>query len=166
MILGTLPDTMYFGASKRVDVLKGKVFLTPHIGIASLFIVDEDDLFAQLPKGYDYMCNLSYRQWNLPNEALASPLKTLNVLHNIAELDGQIYTGQSGGYIHVVDISDKGAKDKLSLFTSDNPDREMIYSGDASLPILECIPHTCQWDFAFCRDNAKEHGFGKMTAQA
>jgi len=33
-----LPDIMYFGASKQIRELKGKIFLIPHIGIASCFI--------------------------------------------------------------------------------------------------------------------------------
>ena len=34
-----LPDIMYFGSSKQITELKIRVFLTPHKGLASLFII-------------------------------------------------------------------------------------------------------------------------------
>lgn len=61
-----LPEIMFFGSSKRVGKLKGRVFLSPHIGIASLFIIDVDDLFNTFPAGYETSCNISYRQWYFP----------------------------------------------------------------------------------------------------
>lgn len=50
-----LPNIMYFGASKQFHELNGRVFLTPYIGIASLFIINIPDLF---PKGYQIKCNI------------------------------------------------------------------------------------------------------------
>jgi hypothetical protein len=150
-----LPDIMYFGSSKQITELKNKVFLTPHIGLASLFIITGDDLF---PQGYRTSCNLSYRQWNFPNELLQEPLKMVNVRHNIVAFENEIFEGQSSGYIHVVDITN--VKNKLSLFVTNNPDREVIYNGDESLTIIEIIPHTVQWDFTFNPDDVKQFGIG------
>ncbi len=150
-----LPDTMYFGSAKQILELKNKVFLTPHIGIASLFIIDDRDLF---PKGYNCNCNISYRQWNYSNNLLAKSLKTINVLHNIAAFENKTFEGQSSGYIHVVDISK--VKDKLSLFVTNDPDREVIYNGEEPLIIIKYIPHTVQWDFNFSQDDVKQFGVG------
>ena len=111
-----LPDTMYFGSSKQMKELKGKVFLTPHIGIASLFVIDTDDLF---PTGYSISCNLGYRQWAFSDDLLTKPLKMVNVTHNIVDFGARVFEGESSGYIHTIDISD--AKDQLSLFTTNDP---------------------------------------------
>ena len=56
----TLPDIMYFGAPKEIPQLTKRVFLTPHAGIASLFVIDAEDLF---PKGYSVNGNIFYDQW-------------------------------------------------------------------------------------------------------
>jgi hypothetical protein len=149
------PDTMYFGSPKQILELKKKVFLTPHIGIASLFIINDNDLF---PKGYRINCNIGYRQWSYPNDLLAEPLKTANVLHNIAAFKNETFKGQSSGYIHVIDISK--IKDKLSLFVTNNPDREVIYNGEEPLVIVKFISHTVQWDCKFSQDEAERHGIG------
>jgi len=152
-----LPDIMYFGAANQISELKGQVFLTPHIGIASLFIIDTDDLFREF-KGYEISCNLSYRQWSYPNDLLDEPLKKVNVGHNIVDFENRTCSGMSSGYIHVVDVSK--VKDKLTLFTTNDPDRELIYSGDEPLPIIQYIPHTLEWDFCFCAEDVKIHGTG------
>ena len=92
-----LPNIMYFGSSKQIHELKNRVFLTPYIGIASLFIIDNSDLF---PKGYSISCNLGYRQWNYSNDLLAEPLKMVNVRHNIVAFENETFKGKSSGYIH------------------------------------------------------------------
>ncbi|MDR0292638.1 MAG: hypothetical protein LBH95_00600 [Oscillospiraceae bacterium] len=155
MNTGALPDTMYFGSAKQIKELRNRVFLTPHIGIASLFIINTGDLF---PKGYICKCNISYRQWTYSNDLLAEPLKTVNALHNIVAFEKETFSGQSSGYIHVVDISK--VKDRLSLFDTNDPDREVIYYGEEPLMIMKRIPHTVRWDFTFNRDDVKRFGMG------
>ena len=153
-----LPDIMYFGSSKQITELKNRVFLTPHIGIASLFIIDTDDFFRTFPKGYKTSCNISYHQWDYSNDLLEEPLDMVNASHNIVVFENEASKGQSSGYIHVVDISN--VKDKLSLFDTNNPDREVIYNGNQPLTIIKCFPHTVNWDFSFSHDNVKRHGVG------
>ena len=85
----------------------------------------------------------------------------VNVTHNIVEWKNETYEGQSSGYIHIVDIST--VKDKMSLFVTNDPDREVIYNGEEPLNIIEYIPHTVQWDLNFCKDNMKMHGIGTAT---
>ena len=148
-----LPDIMYFGAAKKINELKDRVFLTPHIGIASLFIID-----GLFPKGYRINCNIGYRQWNCSNDLLTEPLKKVNVTHNIPDFENETFEGQSSGYIHVINISK--VKDKLSLFVTNNPDREVIYNGEEPLIIVKYIPHTVQWDFNFSQDDVKQFGIG------
>lgn len=151
----SLPDILYFGSSSPKDELKNTVFLTPHRGIASLFVIDTGDLF---PKGYRTQCNLSYRQWSLPNALLAEPLKKVDVIHNMPVFENVTFRGQSSGYIHAVDVS--AVKSKLSLFTSNDPDREVVYTGEEPLPILGMVSHTVEWEFAFDAAQVQKHGTG------
>lgn len=150
-----LPNIMYFGTSKKIEILKDKVFLTPYIGIASLFIINDNDIF---PKGYKTKCNLTYKQWNYPNELLKYPQKTVNINHNIPLFKNEIYKGTANGFIYKINIED--IKDKLSLFVTNNPDREVIYNGENPLKIIEIIPHTLEWDFSFNEINVQKYGMG------
>jgi hypothetical protein len=150
-----LPNIMYFGSSKKIGELKNKVFLTPLIGIASLFVICDNDLF---PKGYNVNCNLGYQQWSFSNNLLTEPLKIVNVLHNIVAFENETFEGQSSGYIHVIDINN--VKDKLSLFVTNDPDREVIYNGEEPLTIIKIIPHTVQWNFSFNENEVNSHGVG------
>lgn len=150
-----LPNIMYFGASKQFLELKGRVFLAPHLGIASFFIINTPDL---LPQGYKTSCNIGYKQWSYSNDLLLEPLQKVNVTHNIVDFKNKTFTGTSSGYIHVIDISE--VKDKLSLFVTNNPDREVIYNGEQPLTIIKCIPHTVQWDFSFSQTDVEKHGIG------
>ena len=148
-----LPNTMYFGSSKQIPELKNKVFLTPHKGIASLFIID--DIF---PKDYKINCNIGYRQWDYSNDLLTEPLKTINVIHNIEAFKNEIFTGKSSGYIYTIDISK--VKDKISLFDTNDSDREVIYNDAEPLIIINCNPCTVQWDFRFSQDVVEKYGVG------
>jgi hypothetical protein len=151
----SLPDTMYFGSPKRISELKNKVFLTPYMGIASMFIIDKENLF---PKGYQTSCNLSYRQWHSLNNLLLEPLKMVNIVHNITAFENDVFEGQSTGYIYVVDITD--VKDRLTVFVTNNPDREVIYNGEEPLIITKHILHTLRWDLSYNSDEVKKHGVG------
>ena len=82
----------------------------------------------------------------------------VNVLHNMVEFQHRTFEGESSGYVHMVDIS--AVKDQLSLFDTDDPDREVIYHGETPLSIIWCIPHTLQWDFSFDQDEVVKHGAG------
>lgn len=152
-----LPNIMYFGASKEYKELKGQVFLTPYLGIASLFIIDTSDLF---PKGYDVMCNLDYEEWYYDKRLLLNPLINTTVTHNISEWKNEIFTGHYSGYIHVIDISH--IKDKIALYNTNDPEREVVYNGDISLKIIDVIPHTINWSFKYSIDNFIKNGFGKI----
>lgn len=162
-IMQNLPDKLYFSSSVKMDKLTGRVFLTPHIGIASLFIVNLKpvmrDYFAkyadhELTK-FNY--NSGYEEWNWDNDKLQKPLDMIHINHNVPEYT-QVETGSSSGFIHVVDIS--SVKDQLKTFVTNNPDREVIYEGNETLPIIEVIPHTVNWEINYNESNTIEHGKG------
>lgn len=93
----------------------------------------------------------------ITKEAGTAQFTTYNVIHNIADFKHKTFTGISSGYIHVIDISN--VKDKLSPFDN-NPDREVIYTGEQPLTIIKYIPHTVQWDFNFSHEEVEKHGIG------
>lgn len=150
--------TMYFASPNEIKELKGRVFLTPHIGIASLFIINKEELPAE-SRGYSF--NIGYRQWSFPNEKLQQALSTVNMIHNIRELSKQVLTGQSKGYIYKIDVND--IKDELSLFVTNDPDREVIYNGEKPLKIMDCITHTLDWDFTFDQEEENKYGLAAKT---
>lgn len=152
-MLSIKSTTMYFGSPNEIKELKKRVFLTPHMGIASLFIINKEELPME-SKGYNF--NIGYRQWMFPNEKLQKPLSNVNMIHNIRELSDRVLTGQSKGYIYTIDVND--IKEKLSLFVTNDPDREVIYNGEKTLKIIDCITHTLNWDFVFDQEEENKHG--------
>jgi len=153
-----LPDIMYFGAPQRIKELKNRVFLTPHIGIASLFIIDKNKV-QQFTNEYNF--NIGYRQWTFSNDQLKAPLNEVNMLHNIPKFENKVFAGEASGYIYEVDIRD--VKNKLSLFVTNDPNREVIYNGQESFPIVRCIPHNLWWDFKFDLEEVKKHGVAEKS---
>ena len=165
--MDTLPDIMYYSSRNPHDELignNGKLFLSPYIGISSIFMIDNMENMAKyikdktgsLPKSMSF--NTSYDEWNLDNESLNEPLKMVHINHNIPTLKDDVFTGVSSGYIHVVDIS--SIKDQLSLFITNDPDREVIYTGNEPLKPIKIIPHTLNWEMRFSKENLIKHGPG------
>jgi len=147
-----LPNIMYFGSDKLLSELRGKIFLTPHIGIASLFIQNTSSI--KLLRGCS--CNIEYMEWDYPNEKLQHPLELVSMTHSLKEIT-EIEEGISNGYIYKIDISK--IKDKLSLFITNDPDREVIYWENKPLNILEVISHTIRWKCQYDKNNAIRHGY-------
>jgi len=133
-----IPDIMYFGSDKRVSDLRGRVFLSPHIGIASMFIIPKGSIKSL--KGYSY--NKEYEEWNYPNSKLQQPLSSVNIRHNVPNIKKE-ETGESSGYIYKINVSK--VKDKLRPFVTNNMDREVIYEASEPLEIIEVIPHRLKW---------------------
>lgn len=160
-----LPDILYFASPRKQKTLKGKVFLTPYLGIASIFIIDRrkvmDAYFKEqlgyVPKKSSY--NLGYSEWEYHNSRLQKPLTMVNIKHNIPDVTG-IGNGVAQGYIHVVDIS--SVKDKLHTFVTNDPDREVIYEGKDPLLITNIIPHEVQYRISFDITEVERFGKGRI----
>ncbi|MDE7346958.1 MAG: transglutaminase-like domain-containing protein, partial [Muribaculaceae bacterium] len=167
--LKTLPDKMYFSSSKKLDELKGQVFMSPFIGISSIFIIDRhaimhkyiEDALGKKPVGTAYNC--SYEEWGWPDSKLEKPLDIVHITHNIESIKTEM-NGQSTGYIYTVDISK--VRDKLKLFKGKQVNREVIYQGNDSLPILNVRKHTVKWEIKFGEENYKHAGPGHVYTEA
>lgn len=89
-----LPDILYIASPTVLLNLTGMIFLTPHIGIASLFLNGKHELTSIRGCG----CCIGYREWTWPDEDLQKPLEYVHVTHNVAEV-ANIEHGASSGYI-------------------------------------------------------------------
>jgi GNAT superfamily N-acetyltransferase len=133
-----IPDFMYFGSRKKLDKLSGEaLFLTPHKGIASIFIADH----LANEKGFkDYSSHYTeYPAWNADDSELQNPLETVEIRHNIEGVSGE---GEVSGYIYKVDV--RGIKDKLRRYKGSDESREVVYSGE-DLKFVSRTPHKIQW---------------------
>lgn len=163
--INNLPDKMYFGSKNKLTQLEGgKLFLSPYIGISSIFIIDRNNIIREMMKEQlgeypkHYTGNISYKEWDtMTNDQLKEPLKFVHMTHNYVDLKGK-KSGESKGYIYEIDISN--IKDKLKLFVSNNANREVIYTGKEPLIPDRIIPHTIKWSMEFDEDNYNKHGKG------
>ena len=160
----TLPDLLYFSSNKKLDKLTGKVFLSPYIGISSIFIINAKEVLIDLitkkygSKLMSYSFNIGYKEWDADDSCLLEPLDFVHITHNIPD-NSLCSSGTSYGYIYEIDVSN--FKDKLSLFVTNDPNREVIYQGIDDLPIKRIIPHHIEWSINYDKDNARYHGTGR-----
>jgi hypothetical protein len=163
-----LPDIMYFASPAELDEIHGPVFLSPYIGIASMFIIPRSAIMRQhisdeigLPI-VQTNYNLEYAEWKLPDEELTSPLDVVHVTHNIRSIKS-IKVGKSSGYIYTIDVSD--IKDQLNLFKTSNPNRELVYNGKEQLKVVDKMEHTVDWELSYSEENAGRSGHGSYRTR-
>lgn len=167
MDISKIPDTLYFSAPIRYKKLQGQVFLSPHIGISSLFIVNRHQVLREYfakevgttPDKIKGSWNIGYDEWDLKGDALDRQVDKVHINHNVPEFKHTM-SGVSKGYIHKINISK--FKDKLHQHGDHPIDKEIIYQGIEPLPIIEIIPHTVYWEITFSEDNMKNAGMGSV----
>lgn len=147
-----LPDILYFASPTRIEKLHGRIFLTPHLGIAALFVISTSDMKSI--RGYG--CNIGYKEWQCSDDDLQAPLNYVHVTHNIKEVAGVEY-GAATGYIYSVDAT--RIKDGLSTFVTNDPNREVIYDEAENLEVIREMKHSLQWELTFDQANADMHGY-------
>jgi ribosomal protein S18 acetylase RimI-like enzyme len=96
-------DKLYFGSPTKYDgciELDRPLFVSPFIGIASIFIYHDLDIQKHVPRG---SYNLQYEEWlSASKEKLSKPLKDVHVyVEGYPELEP--YEIENTGYIHVID---------------------------------------------------------------
>lgn len=96
-------DKLYFGSPKKYGnciELNGPLFVSPYIGIASIFIWNDMDIQKHVPKG---TYNLQYEEWmHASEDELNKPFKDVHVyVEGYPELEP--YEIENTGYIHVID---------------------------------------------------------------
>ena len=137
-------DIMYFGSNidfgnESIKLDHNELFLTPYIGLASIFITDRKEYFKPLPKDRPAITNIGYDEWGLSPSELQKPLKEVHVslddIPNVTPFEFD-YTG----YIYAIDVSQY----KNNLYQKDwmTSDREFILKDVNPVPIKEKIKWT------------------------
>lgn len=120
---------VFFGSPNKIESpmkVNGPLFITPYIGIASIFAVRPDDLDKYgVPKGVKI--NRAYKEWyHTPeheDELMSEPLKELHVILQGAP-DIKEITEKRNGYIYMIDMTEEL---KNKLYRSSNMDRKYEY---------------------------------------
>lgn len=169
--IDTLPSKLYFSSKNNLGKIKPinkRLFLSPYIGISSIFVVDADEILRnmmteKLGKPVSkYSGNVGYDEWYTTDEKIIKrPLKIVHINHNYIQLNGIVRTGVSKGFIYEINTND--VVNDLELFITNDPDREVIYTGNNILTPTNIIPHTIEWNIRFDINNVKKHGVGKFV---
>ena len=161
--INLIPDILYFSSPKQLTTIVGPAFLSPLIGISSIFVIDRNQIMMEYfkkfkPDAERFSYNVSYDEWTLPIEQLQYPLSSIHVHHNIPECT-IIESGISKGFIYMIDGSN--IKNQIKLFDRNpDPSREMIYHGNEPLNVLEIISHSLSWEISYATSNEEKHGKG------
>ena len=172
--LNNLPDILYFSSPTKLNskTISAKaprgLFMSPYIGISSMFIFDRkivsnhfnEILNKNNKELIKVTFNISFNEWNLPDNQLNKPLQKIHVHHNIPEFR-EIKTGVSKGFIYAIDVS--SIKNELQLFTTEDANREVVYKGSNKLPIKQVIEHQIQWEISYKED--PNHGRGTFESK-
>lgn len=135
-------DKLYFGSPKKYGTcieLNGPLFVSPYIGIASIFIWRDMEIQKHVPKG---SYNLQYEEWmHASEEELNKPFKDVHVyVEGYPELEP--YEIENTGYIHVIDGHAYG--DKLCRYKWMAEDLEYLIDDTAAqnevhvTKVIEC----------------------------
>ena len=158
-----IPDIMYFSSPQDIETeylsadITGQVFMSPWIGISSLFIIDRfrdaGAYFRKILSEHNLQWlsshyNIDYDEWLLSDTLLDRPLKEAHLRHNIeAFAHVPPLRAASSGYIYKLDVS--GIKEELKLYVTEDANRELVYTGKERIPVTEKIPHTIQWELSY-----------------
>lgn len=135
-------DKLYFGSPKKYGnciELNGPLFVSPYIGIASIFVWNDMEIQKHVPKG---SYNLQYEEWmHASEEELNKPFKDVHVyVEGYPELEP--YEIENTGYIHVIDGREYG--DKLCRYKWMAEDLEYLIDDTAAqnevhvTKVIEC----------------------------
>lgn len=171
-----IPDIMYFSSPSDIKTeyilaeATGQVFMSPWIGISSLFIIDRfRDAGAYFRKillehNLELLSsryNIDYDEWWLEDSELSRPLKEAHLRHNIeAFAHVPPLRAVSSGFIYKLDVSE--IKEELKLYITQDADRELVYTGKEKISVTEKIPHTIRWDLSF---GGNQSWPGKVSAR-
>ena len=159
-------DKLYFGSPKKYGnciELNGPLFVSPYIGIASIFTWRDMDIQNHVPKG---SYNLQYEEWmHASEEELNKPFKDVHVyVEGYPELEP--YEIENTGYIHVIDGHDYG--DKLCRYKWMAEDLEYLIDDTAAqneVHVTKVIECTVRYHISGKASNNPKLGPYKNTIQ-
>lgn len=138
-------DEVYFGSKNKIESpmqVKGPLFITPYIGIASIFAVRPTNLEKYgVPKGANV--NKAYEEWNhIPENIERLEKGPLDEIH--MNICGAPYvkevTETHSGYIYVIKVTDEI---RNNIWRSSVMDRsfEYVIENISSIELTKEIPH-------------------------
>lgn len=120
---------VYFGSPNKMPStmkLDGPLFVTPYIGLASIFAVRPQNMQKYgVPRGVDY--NRDYDEWKLPFDKLKKPLKELHVWVEGKGINIKPVTEDVSGYVYTIDIT---PEIKDHIYQSSKMDKEREFCID------------------------------------
>ena len=159
-------DKLYFGSPKKYGTcieLNGPLFVSPYIGIASIFIWRDLEIQKHVPKG---SYNLQYEEWmHASEDELNKPFKDVHVyVEGYPELEP--YEIENTGYIHVIDGHKYG--DKLCRYKWMAEDLEYLIDDTAAqneVHVSKVIECTVRYHISGKASNNPKLGPYKNTVQ-
>lgn len=159
----TWGDELYHGSPNDLTELKGygrasqyknSIFLSPLKGIASIFIINKQDLYGEENHGYRSIY-WSYDVWRQDVSKLNTIPKHITVYHN-AKTFKETH-GESTGYLYSIKLTDD-VKSKLKTFGGGDTKRECRYVGDEPLKYTSKQKITVTWETKFDPSMVKQFG--------
>ena len=158
-------DKLYFGSPKKYGTcieLNGPLFVSPYMGIASIFVWRDMEIQKHVPKG---SYNLQYEEWmHASEEELNKPFKDVHVyVEGYPELEP--YEIENTGYIHVIDGHEYG--DKLCRYKWMADDLEYLIDDTAQneVHVTKVIECTVRYHISGKATNNPKLGPYKNTIQ-
>lgn len=132
-------DRMYFGSYKKfdreVDVNDGFLFVTPFIGIASIFTANRKDY--KIPHG-NY--NIAYEEWCYIPSKLRKPLHQSHVIvQGKFDKEYEDHEFESIGYIYEINMED--LLDNVYQYDWMNKTKEFLIGDVKKVQFDKCIEH-------------------------
>lgn len=131
-------DTVYLGMSDSGFRKKKVYFVTPYMGVASIFAA-HDAFVHKLNEMGLHSFNSAYDEWNAPAKDLKEPLHTVHV--KIRSYEGKTFKKfeiKGTGYIFAIDISN--LKDNIYVYPWMTKSREVLIANKQTVPVKECYP--------------------------
>ena len=159
-------DKLYFGSPKKYGTcieLNGPLFVSPYMGIASIFVWRDLEIQKHVPKG---SYNLQYDEWmHASEDELNKPFKDVHVyVEGYPELEP--YEIENTGYIHVIDGHEYG--DKLCRYKWMAEDLEYLIDDTAAqneVHVTKVIECTVRYHISGKASNNPKLGPYKNTVQ-
>ena len=141
-------EYLYFGSSIKHSVISANKFLTLLPGIASIFVINKNDLYQGINKYYNFI-NFEYDLWNKSINFLKEKQSKVKIYNNAK--DWIKTKGVSEGYIHKIKLTDY-IRNNLKVYNNSDVRYEIVYTGKKEIKVDSVIKHKIEWTCEFSED--------------
>lgn len=148
-------EYLYFGSPIKHTTISSNKFLTLLPGIASIFVIDTNDLYQGINKYYNFI-SFGFDLWNKSPEFLKKKQSSVKIYNNAK--DWIKTKGTSKGFIHKIKLTDY-IKNNLKILNNGYDVRyEVVYTGKKEIKVDSTINHTIEWTCTFSEDRVAKYG--------